>query len=58
VRLFGSKLSRRFDGFDGWLQLAWSPDADRSETQFLINNRNAYDPLPRVDVQLGVSIPL
>lgn len=56
VRSLGARLSRRFEGFDAWLQLAYNPDEDRSETQFLINNRNAFDPLPRTEVQLGISV--
>ncbi len=53
-----AKISRQFERFRAFAQFTFNPDDERSETQFLINGRNAFDPLPTFDAQIGVSVPL
>ncbi len=58
VTSISAKLSRQFARFRAFAQLTLNPYDDRSETQFVINGQNAFDPLPSLDAQIGISVPL
>lgn len=57
VRNFGIRLTRRLETYTAALQVSLNPDDDRSETQFLIDGRPVYDPLPRIDAQVSFTVP-